>query len=103
MVSSKQTAAARRNRQKLDLYRPRSPVNAPVVIFGYGASWSAAAKSEYRFAGAELAHLGFVAVLADHWLYPQVTFPHSKKTAHGLSPGFSSMRPSSEAIPIALC
>jgi acetyl esterase/lipase len=62
-------------RQQLDIYRPRAPANAPVVIFWYGGSWIKGAKSEYRFVGVELAKLGFVAVLPDYRLYPQVTFP----------------------------
>jgi acetyl esterase/lipase len=62
-------------RQKLDIYRPRNSAKAPVVIFWYGGSWSEGAKSDYRFVGAELAKLGFVAVLPDYRLYPQVTFP----------------------------
>lgn len=62
-------------RQKLDLYMPRHAVNRPVVIFWYGGSWQEGSKSNYRFVGTALAKLGFVAVLPDSRLYPQVTFP----------------------------
>ncbi len=62
-------------RQKLDVYRPRTGENRPVVIFWYGGSWQEGNKSEYRFVGTALAKLGFVAVLPDYRLYPQVTFP----------------------------
>jgi acetyl esterase/lipase len=62
-------------RQKLDIYMPRMAVNRPVVIFWYGGSWQKGDKSDYRFVGIELAKLGFVAVLPDYRLYPQVTFP----------------------------
>ncbi len=62
-------------RQKLDVYAPRMAVNRPVVIFWYGGSWQKGNKSNYRFVGTALAKLGFVAVLPDYRLYPQVTFP----------------------------
>jgi acetyl esterase/lipase len=62
-------------RQKLDVYMPRMAMNRPVVIFWYGGSWQEGSKSDYRFVGTALAKLGFVAVLPDYRLYPQVTFP----------------------------
>jgi acetyl esterase/lipase len=63
-------------RQKLDVYTPPSrAANLPVVIFWYGGSWTEGRKADYRFVGTELANLGFVAVLPDYRLYPQVTFP----------------------------
>ncbi|MEO7207631.1 MAG: alpha/beta hydrolase [Steroidobacteraceae bacterium] len=62
-------------RQKLDIYVPRVAVNRPAVIFWYGGSWQEGSKSDYRFVGTALAKLGFVAVLPDYRLYPQVTFP----------------------------
>jgi acetyl esterase/lipase len=62
-------------RQKLDVYTPRMAMNRTVVIFWYGGSWQEGSKSDYRFVGTALAKLGFVAVLPDYRLYPQVTFP----------------------------
>ncbi len=62
-------------RQTLDVYAPRMALGRPVVIFWYGGSWIEGNKEEYRFVGTELAKLGFVAVLPDYRLYPQVTFP----------------------------
>jgi acetyl esterase/lipase len=62
-------------RQKLDVYVPRLAMNRPVVIFWYGGSWQEGSKSDYRFVGTALAKLGFVAVLPDYRLYPQVVFP----------------------------
>lgn len=62
-------------RQTLDVYAPRMAVDRPVVIFWYGGSWSEGNKDEYRFVGTALANQGFVAVLPDYRLYPQVTFP----------------------------
>lgn len=62
-------------RQRLDVYSPRQARSRPVVIFWYGGSFVEGSASEYRFVGATLARRGFVAVLADYRLYPQVTFP----------------------------
>jgi acetyl esterase/lipase len=62
-------------RQRLDVYAPRQAVNRPVVIFWYGGSWTKGSKADYRFVGTTLAERGFVAVLPDYRLYPQVAFP----------------------------
>jgi acetyl esterase/lipase len=63
-------------RQRLDVYAPPDrTVNRPVVIFWYGGSWVKGSKAQYRFVGTTLAEQGFVAVLPDYRLYPQVTFP----------------------------
>jgi len=62
-------------RQRLDVYSPRQAVNRPVVIFWYGGSWTEGSKADYRFVGTTLAEKGFVAVLPDYRLYPQVAFP----------------------------
>jgi acetyl esterase/lipase len=47
----------------------------PVVIFWYGGSWQTGNKSDYRFVGAALAERGFITVLPDYRLYPEVKFP----------------------------
>ncbi|MEJ0006612.1 MAG: hypothetical protein WDM77_09705 [Steroidobacteraceae bacterium] len=47
----------------------------PVIVFWYGGSWTEGNKDEYRFVGAALASLGYVAVLPNYRLYPQVKFP----------------------------
>jgi acetyl esterase/lipase len=62
-------------RQRLDVYSPRDATNRPVVIFWYGGSWTKGSKANYRFVGAALAERGFVAVIPDYRLYPQVAFP----------------------------
>jgi acetyl esterase/lipase len=63
-------------RQKLDVYLPKqmSP-NAKVVIFFYGGSWREGSKADYRFVAQALTSRGFIVVLPDYRLYPQVTFP----------------------------
>jgi acetyl esterase/lipase len=64
-------------RQRLDVYQPRQAAVAPrpVVVFWYGGSWTAGEKESYRFVGAALAQMGYVAVLPDYRLYPKVKFP----------------------------
>jgi acetyl esterase/lipase len=62
-------------RQRLDVYNPPHASMLPVVIFWYGGSWGEGSKKDYRFLGTTLAQQGFVAVLPDYRLYPQVTFP----------------------------
>jgi acetyl esterase/lipase len=64
-------------RQRLDIYRPAtSDVAArPVIVFWYGGGWTGGARQDYRFVGVALAQLGYLAVLPDYRLYPQVRFP----------------------------
>lgn len=65
-------------RQKLDIYVPdnvsyKHP--APVLLFFYGGSWQFGSKDEYLFVGQALASQGFVTVVADYRIYPEVYFP----------------------------
>jgi acetyl esterase/lipase len=62
-------------RQRLDVYRPRADVARPIVVFFYGGSWMRGSRTNYRFAGAALAEAGYVAVVPDYRLYPNVKFP----------------------------
>jgi acetyl esterase/lipase len=63
-------------RQHLDVYQPKgAKPGASVVIFFYGGYWSKGDKESYRFVGQAITSEGFVAVLPDYRLYPQVTFP----------------------------
>jgi acetyl esterase/lipase len=63
-------------RRTLDVYGPtRSHGPAPVVVFLYGGSWDSGAKEDYRFVGGALAAAGFVTVIPDYRLYPEVVFP----------------------------
>jgi acetyl esterase/lipase len=90
-------------RQRLDVYSPRQATNRPVVIFWYGGSWVKGRKSNYRFVGTTLAERGFVAVLPDYRLYPQVSFRRSTRMGREQWPGSSSMCGSWEAIRITSC
>lgn len=63
-------------RKKLDIYRPvNADTSSPVVMFIYGGSWRAGDKFEYEFAGRALAAAGFVTVIADYRLWPEVKYP----------------------------
>jgi acetyl esterase/lipase len=63
-------------RQRLDVYRPRAADGArPVIVFWYGGSWDNGARQQYRFVGVALAQLGYVTVIPDYRIYPQVRFP----------------------------
>jgi acetyl esterase/lipase len=60
----------------LDIYTPvAAPPRAPVIIFIYGGSWNSGSKGDYAFAGKAFAARGFVTVIPDTRLVPQVRFP----------------------------
>jgi acetyl esterase/lipase len=62
----------------LDVYTPAHAERAPVVVFFYGGSWQqqlSLPKEDYKFVGEGLAAQGFVAVIPDYRLFPQVKFP----------------------------
>jgi len=63
-------------RQTLDIYAPRSGSGPwPVVYFLYGGSWNLGDRRYYEFVGRALAAAGFVVVIADYRLIPEVEFP----------------------------
>ncbi len=63
-------------RQALDVYSPRRPSpGAPIVVFFYGGSWDSGRRQDYQFVGAALASHGYVTVIPDYRLYPQVRWP----------------------------
>ncbi len=63
-------------RQTLDVYVPKATgTERPVVVFIYGGSWSSGTRDGYRFVGRALAAQGFVVVIPDYRLVPQVRFP----------------------------
>jgi len=68
-------------RQAYDVY---APVNiavdtdsglAPMLVFFYGGGWDSGSKNLYSWAGRALASLGYVVVVPDYRLVPQVRFP----------------------------
>ncbi len=62
-------------RQKLDVYAPRELHTAsPVVVWFYGGSWSSGDRADYGFIGDAFASRGFVTVIPDYRVAPDV-FP----------------------------
>lgn len=64
------------DRHKLDVWVPangRGPW--PVVVFFYGGGWVAGSRGDYGFVGRALASRGYVTILPDYRLVPQVRFP----------------------------
>ena len=60
-------------RQHLDIYAPKArAAGRPVVVFFYGGSWDSGDKASYSWVGQALAGQGYVAVVANYRLYPQV-------------------------------
>lgn len=67
-------------RQKLDIYAPVNSAAqggkaAPVLVFFYGGSWDSGRRQDYGFVGHAFAARGFVTVIADYRLVPEVRYP----------------------------
>ncbi|HYE46984.1 MAG TPA: alpha/beta hydrolase [Caulobacter sp.] len=63
-------------RHKVDVFGPPgTPGKAPIAIFVYGGGWKSGYRKEYIWAGKTLAHEGFVTLVPDYRLAPEVTFP----------------------------
>ena len=65
-------------RQKLDVYVPARVApgaRLPVVVFFYGGGWVAGERADYGFAARAFAARGYVAIVPDYRLVPQVRFP----------------------------
>ncbi len=63
-------------RQRLDVYAPTARgTSSPVVMFLYGGSWNSGRRQDYAFVGHALASKGFVTVVPDYRLVPEVRFP----------------------------
>lgn len=63
-------------RHKLDVYVPRGlQKDRPVIIFLHGGGLTDGSKDQYYYLGKTLAAHGFVAVIPNYRLYPEVVFP----------------------------
>lgn len=64
-------------RLKLDVYAPRAAATRPrpVIVFFYGGSWNSGRRQGYAFAARALAARGFVVVVPDQRLVPDVRYP----------------------------
>ncbi len=65
------------SRQRLDIYLPddATTVGRPILVFFYGGSWKSGDRDLYRFIGEAFTRLGYVVVVPDYRLYPDVRFP----------------------------
>jgi len=68
------------DRQVLDLYTPQGAPEArsepaPVIVYFYGGSWKSGSRQTYKFIAEALAPRGYVVVVPDYRLYPEVRFP----------------------------
>ena len=64
-------------RRKLDLYGPREKNQSPlpVVVFFYGGAWNSGSRSHYGFAARALAAMGYLVVVPDYRLVPEIEYP----------------------------
>ena len=71
-------------RSKLDVYTPTIAPNTaqntaaapkPVVVFFYGGAWETGDKGSYLFVAEALTSRGYVVVVPDYRVYPEVIFP----------------------------
>lgn len=64
-------------RRRLDVYAPISATKRPlpVIVFIYGGSWANGMREGYGFAARALAAAGFITIVPDYRLVPEVYFP----------------------------
>ncbi|MFT5996472.1 MAG: acetyl esterase/lipase [Glaciecola sp.] len=73
---SEDVAYGPHSRQKLDIYVPNIDQETfPVVVFFHGGRWTDGSKAQYKFVGMTLSNMGYVVVLPNTRLYPDVKFP----------------------------
>jgi acetyl esterase/lipase len=82
MTATRNIAYGTHNRQQLDVYAPAQatftqPTSAkrPVIVFFYGGSWDSGSKDTYLFVAEALTSKGFIAVIPDYRIYPEVIYP----------------------------
>ncbi|WP_300973711.1 alpha/beta hydrolase [Sphingomonas sp. LHG3406-1] len=64
-------------RHHLDVWAPSHPDSAklPIVVFFYGGGWHSGERTDYGFAGAAFAAQGFLTIVPDYRLVPEVRYP----------------------------
>ncbi len=84
MTATRNIAYGTLNRQQLDVYVPAmtatkatiaTPAKRPVIVFFYGGSWDSGSKDSYLFVAEALTSKGFIAVIPDYRVYPEVIYP----------------------------
>ncbi|ABC64217.1 alpha/beta hydrolase [Erythrobacter litoralis] len=77
--TAKAVAYGTDERQRLDIFTPDAPLAAgearPVVVFFYGGSWNSGTRTGYDFVGRALAARGYVTLVPDYRLVPDVRYP----------------------------
>lgn len=69
-------------RNSLDIYAPAKTQNAPVLFFVHGGGWSEGDKNIYGHIGRHFSRNGFVTVVINHRLSPEVKHPaHAQDAA----------------------
>lgn len=65
------------SRRRLDVYAPSRAGDRPrpVIVFFYGGSWNSGERTGYAFVGRALAARGFVTIIPDYRLVPEVAYP----------------------------
>jgi acetyl esterase/lipase len=63
------------SRMALNVYRPDDPGPHPVVVFFYGGRWRIGERDQYLFLAQSLASKGYLTVIPDYRLYPNVKYP----------------------------
>jgi acetyl esterase/lipase len=63
-------------RHRLDLYVPEAAAGpVPIVVFFYGGSWQRGDRGDFLFVAEALASRGYLVVVPDYRVYPEVLFP----------------------------
>jgi acetyl esterase/lipase len=66
-------------RQQLDVYQPLAADAArtthPVIVFFYGGAWQEGDRGDYLFLAEALTSRGYVVVIPDYRVYPEVRYP----------------------------
>lgn len=76
-VAASDLSYADGERRRLDIYVPDQEAAGPlpVLFFTHGGSWASGDKDEYDFLGRAFASAGFVTVIYNYRLVPEVAFP----------------------------
>lgn len=89
-------------RQSVDVYRPRTIAdNTPVVIFFNSGGWDSGERAYYGFVGSALALPGFITVILDYRLYPEIRYPEfMADAAQAYSWAFKNLTMQTGRLPI---
>ncbi len=74
------------HKNTLDLYRPQDRSEAPVLVFVHGGGWTSGDKALYGFIGRTFAQRGFLTIVTNYRLSPEVTHPtHVQDVARAIA------------------